>query len=104
MVRMTSPDPWTAAAVKRLGTVADSVIAEEIGLTRQAVEAKRRALGIPAAGAKRGPKPRGEEGEGLRIRLTAAERTELERAAGDEPLSQWARRTLIAAALRRRRR
>jgi hypothetical protein len=89
--------------VKRLGTVADSVIANELGITRQAVEAKRRTLGIAAAGAKRGPKPRGEEGDGLRIRLTLEERAELEHAAGDEPLSQWARRAIIAAAKRARR-
>jgi hypothetical protein len=101
---MTPPDPWTPAAVKRLGTISDTVIANELGLTRQAVAAKRTALGIAAAGARPGPKPRGEEGEGLRIRLTAEERAVLERAAGEEPLSQWARRTLIAAAKRAKKR
>lgn len=102
MQAMTSPDPWTRDAIERLGTVSDTVIADELGITRQAVAAKRAALEIPAAHARPGPKPRGEEGRQLTIRCTVEERAALERAAGDEDLAAWARRTLIAAARRKR--
>jgi hypothetical protein len=100
---MPPPDPWPTAALERLGKVPDSAIAADLGISRQAVAAKRTTLGIPAAGAKPGPKPRGEEAEGLRIRLTTEERAEIERAAGDEELSSWARRKLLEAARRTRR-
>jgi hypothetical protein len=39
---------WTPDAWRRLGTVPDSVIAAEVGLTRSAVSWNRRRLGIPA--------------------------------------------------------
>jgi len=100
---MTPTDPWTEEAIARLGTVADSEIAADLEVSRQAVAAKRAALGIAAAGARRGPKPRGEEAEGLRIRLTTDERAAIKRAAGDEPISEWARRALLAATKRVRR-
>ncbi len=39
---------WTASQVHRLGTVPDSVIAEELGITRAAVHLVRKRLGIEA--------------------------------------------------------
>ncbi|HEY2412102.1 MAG TPA: hypothetical protein VGI40_07660 [Pirellulaceae bacterium] len=50
----------------------------------------------------RPPKPPDERMDAtVRIRFTEAERADLERAAGDADLSNWARRVLLRAAKRR---
>lgn len=53
-----------------------------------------------------GPKPQAgvPRQAGLHLRLTDAERRELEAAAGAEPVSAWARDVLLRAARRGRRR
>jgi len=40
---------WTPERLAKLGTVADSILAEEMGITRKAVTYKRKILGIPAS-------------------------------------------------------
>lgn len=97
---MPRSDPWTPEAISKLGYVADSVIADMIGVTRAAIAAKRERLGIPACDAPTGPKPRGEAGAALKIRLTVEERGLVEAAAGvdGKPPSTWARDAIVREA------
>lgn len=98
---MPPSDPWTPEVIARLGTVSDTVIADELGLTRQAVAAKRMVLGIPAAGAKPGPKLKADEPlEKVPLRGTATQRGKWDRAAAKSklPFPDWARDRLDAAA------
>ncbi len=89
---MPRPSPWTPAALSKLGNVAASEIAADIGVTVAAVYAKCKRLGIPAAGVTTGPKPRGpSSGRDVKVRLTDGEREAFEAAAGGKPISTWLR-------------
>lgn len=97
---MPRRDPWTPAALGKLGYATDREVAELIGVTVEAVRQKRERLGIPALGARTGPKPtRGATANRrVTVRLTADEHEAIEAVRGKESLAEWGRRIWRRAA------
>jgi hypothetical protein len=94
-VTRIQPGEWPQSALSRLGYVADSVIARDLGITASAVQQRRVQMGIPACGAPTSRPARGSTATAtLQMRLTPAERERFEAAAGEEPISAWGRRIL----------